>query len=71
VQHDGHVVLREHQILLEKIRAERVRVGLRRERVLGQITARAAMRDDEWPRFRRHRDSRHAQKPTKNFFKFH
>ena len=47
VHHDGHVVLREHDILLQEIRAHRVGQHLGLQRVLGQIPAGAAMRDDD------------------------
>ena len=48
-----HAVLAEHHVLLEIVGALPVGEGLRRERVFGQIAARATMRDDQRTRLRR------------------
>ena len=49
MQHDRHIVLRQHEILFDKVRAEPVRQRLGGEGVLGQVAARTAVGDDERP----------------------
>ena len=47
VEHDRHVVARQHDVLLEVVGAERVGVGLGRERVFRQVAGGAAMGDHD------------------------
>ncbi len=69
VHHDGHVILREHHILFQEVRAHRVGQHLGRDRVLGQVAAGAAMRDNgRLGRLGNHRQGQGAQEGNEQVF---